>query len=103
MGNNPSNPYGMYSATAIERDKPELIDKQEWKLITPYFGKPYWVWVGTGPAKPCGSWYQYKVADYNHGQQIGYTYPYKFEGPPCPQKGGKKRKSSKKTRKGSRR
>ena len=80
-------------------DTPVRVSPQEWKLVTPYIGKPYWKWVGTGPAKPCGSWYEFKVPDYNGPYRVGTKEIEKFEGPPCPKGGGKKRKPSKKTRK----
>lgn len=87
-------------------DTPIRVDPQEWKLIEPFFGKPYWKWVGTGPAKPCGSLYTFKVPEYNGPYTVGTKPIERFEGPKCPgwqAGGGKKRKPSKKTRKASRR
>ena len=93
----------MYSATAKEDYTPTRITPQKWEKVKPYFGKPYWKWVGKGPADPCGSWSTFEVDDYDHGQQSGTKRVDVFEGPPCQNGGAKKRKQPKKTHKGSRR
>lgn len=117
MGNKPSsNPYGLYSATAVENYNLQRLKQQKWKLVKPWFGKPQFEWVGYGPAEPCGSCSDFGIcADYGVQGCARYeTTKRIFEGPVCNgqdttcplsagQRGGKKRKQSKKTRKGSRR